>query len=102
MTMQDLSQILLAAQSPDATARNSAEQQIASLEASDAGGFFQALSAHLSNESNALVERKLAGTSAYTPFGWKSVEIRSAFIRLGTLASVAHTASLLDITQVLS
>ena len=78
--MQDLSQILLAAQSPDATARNSAEQQIASLEASDAGGFFQALSAHLSNESNALVERKLAGTSAYTPFVWKSVEIRSAFI----------------------
>jgi len=71
MTMQDLSQILLAAQSPDATARNSAEQQIASLEASDAGGFFQALSAHLSNDSNALVERKLAGTSAYTPFVWE-------------------------------
>lgn len=56
----DLSQILQAAQSHDANVRVGAEQQLASLEG-DAPTFFQALSTHIATETNAPVERKLAG-----------------------------------------
>ena len=57
----DLSQILSAAQSHDASVRGSGEASLASLEA-DAPTFFQALSSHIAANTNAPAERKLAGT----------------------------------------
>lgn len=57
----DITEILKACQSPDATARQLGEAKLKEVE-SDPATFFQALSTHVATPSNPADTRKLSGT----------------------------------------
>lgn len=63
MVAVDVTDILKACQSPDASQRQHGEAKLKELE-SDSSTFFQALSTHLATPTNPVDTRKLSGTIA--------------------------------------
>ena len=64
MTAVDVTDILKACQSPDASQRQHGEAKLKELE-SDPSTFFQALSSHLATPINPVDTRKLSGTIVF-------------------------------------